>query len=158
MRSQLAAAFILVPAVAGAAENIAPGTYYCITDRMVGIQPPAPTEAAAAAERVSGPMKPRTPTFALTIEKYTPNGEGADCRGGGPVADLACHSGQWVAKLPDDKADMFGNKLYARDNPNVYHAGTAILWIAADGSYSLARLFGDKGNSVEEGRCQTFDW
>lgn len=135
--------------------NISPGVYYCITDRMAGIQPQSP-EAVAA--RVSGQMKPRTPTFAVTIEKYAPGAESADCQRGGPVADLACSSAQWVAKLPEDKADMFGIRLYARDNPNVYHGGTAIFWIAADGSYSLARLFGTKGNSVEEGRCQTLEW
>jgi hypothetical protein len=156
MRSLLVTVFALFPVAAAAAGNIAPGVYYCITDRMVGIQPPA--DPVAEAERASGKMVPRTPTFAVTIEKYTPNGEGADCQAGGPVADLACRSGQWMAKLPDDKADMFTNRLYARDNPNVYHAGTAIFWIAADGTYSLARLFGTGGNSVEEGRCQTFDW
>lgn len=138
-------------------ENISPGVYYCITDRMAGIQPQA-VDAVATEARVSGQMKPRTPTFAVTIEKYAPYGDSADCRRGGPVADLACTSAQWVAKLPEDKADMFGIRLYARDTPNVYHAGTAIFWIAADGSYSLARLFGNKGNSVEEGRCQTLQW
>lgn len=157
MRSWLVGALVIIlPVAAGAAENVTPGVYYCITDRMVGIQPPA--EAGGAAERVSGMMTPRTPTFAVTIEKYAPTGEERDCQAGGPIADLACRSGQWLARLPGDKADMFGTKLYARDNPNVYHAGTAIFWLAADGSYSLARLFGNKGNSVEEGRCQTFDW
>lgn len=138
--------------------NISPGVYYCVTDRMAGIQPQAAESVAAAEGRVSGQMKPRTPTFAVIIEKYAPREDAADCQKGGPMADLACMSGQWVAKLPEDKADMFGTRMYARDNPNVYHAGTAIFWIAADGSYSLARLFGNKGNSVEEGRCQTLEW
>lgn len=137
--------------------NISPGVYYCVTDRMAGIQPQV-TETMTAAQRVSGQMKPRTPTFAVTIEKYAPREDSADCQRGGPVADLACTSAQWVAKLPEDKADMFATRLYARDNPNVYHAGTAIFWIAADGSYSLARLFGTRGNSVEEGRCHTLEW
>lgn len=151
MRIPVAAVCLLLPFAAMAADNIKPGTYYCVTDRMAGIQP-------SEAERVSGLITPRTPTFAVTIEKYTPSAEAAECRSGGPVADLACKSGQWVARLPDDKADMFATRLFARDNPNVYHGGTAIFWIAADGSYSLARLFGNKGNSVEEGRCQTLEW
>lgn len=147
----------VLPFAAHAAEsNIVPGTYYCITDRMVGIQPQEGAESAA--DRVLGQMTPRTLTFVVSIEKYTPNPEGADCLGGGPIRDLACRSGQWMARLPEDKADMLGNKLYGRDNPNVYHAATTIFWLAADGSYSLARLFGNRGNSVEEGRCQTFLW
>lgn len=158
MRVLWAAALFVVPVVAGAAEdgNISPGVYYCVTDRMVGIQPQ--DGGAGSAERVSGQMTPRTLTFTVSIEKFAPTGEGVDCQAGGPTRDLACRTAQWVARLPDDKADMFGNRLYARDNPNVYHAATTIFWIAADGSYSLARLFGNKGNSVEEGRCQTFQW
>lgn len=157
MRTVLAAALCLVPFTAIAAEgNVAPGIYYCVTDRMVGIQPQE--GAASPADRVLGQMTPRTMTFVVSIEKYTPNPESIDCAAGGPTRDLACRSGQWVARLPEDKADMLGNKLYARDNPNVYHAATTIFWMASDGSYSLARLFGNKGNSVEEGRCQTFQW
>lgn len=155
----LVGALVVLPcgAVQAQSGNISPGVYYCVTDRMAGIQPQA-VEAVPAEGRVSGQMKPRTPTFAVTIERYAPRDDSTDCQKGGPVADLACTSAQWVARLPEDKADMFGTRLYARDNPNVYHAGTAIFWIAADGSYSLARLFGLKGNSVEEGRCQTLEW
>lgn len=157
MRRVVVAAVMGLVAANAQAGNIVPGTYYCVTDRMVGIQPQGEA-AEVPMQRVAGAMVPRNPTFAVVIEAYTPNPDGGDCLKGGPTADLACRTAQWVARLPDDKADMFSTRLYARDNPNVFHAGTAIFWMAANGSYSLARLFGDRGNSVEEGRCQTLEW
>ncbi len=174
MRKLLLAA-VAVMGMSGSAAAVDPGVYYCVTERMVGIQPEREAkegEDPLDIPRFYGQIKPETEKFIVKIrpvdetmrkswcERFEERTEGVFWM----AADLYCSDAiKWVAVLPQRKNPWpsFGRPLVSH-NPNFFNAnGTTTFMILDNLDYVLfhldvPRLGGTTHNYLEEGHCETF--
>ncbi len=105
----LALALMLVSNLASAVE---PGVYYCVTERMVGIQPerqPKEGEKFFDIPRFYGPLKPKKDKFIVKIQRIDETERKHWCKAEPSIPALVLYCSdfmKWEAILPDEKLSM----------------------------------------------------
>ena len=156
---------------------VEPGVYYCVTERMAGIQPERETkegENIHELPRFVGKITPVKEKFVVKIRAIDKAERTAKCDVTPPPPEgfqivrpinelLFCSLlVDKEAILPEAKfatLDIInGHRLFSGDGGIVFTTGaTTTLWIYQDLRYQLSQLGGVHGNYVEEGYCETFE-
>ena len=177
MKKLLLAAAALV-GLSSPAVGIEPGIYYCVTERMVGIQPNrriAEGEDPSLIDRSWGRIEPNRGRFIVKIFNADVLDPDEACDQaiedekkseelGVPLSfvengDLMICSGlvRFIAHLPEEKKGLSPPGLLVSGNGRHFtDGGATVFWIGSDLKYQLTQLKGSFGNWLEEGHCEHF--
>ena len=172
MRTMILALVLLLMsslAIAG----VEPGVYYCVTERMAGIQPERETkegENIHELPRFVGKITPVKEKFIVKIRhtdiserraKCSADPDGLGVFRGIPEILFCSIFATLEAVLPKAKMGsldiIFDRRLLSDDGVIFTTGATTTLWIYQDLRYQLSQLGGVNGNYVEEGYCETFE-
>ena len=174
MRKLLLAA-VAVVGLGGSAAAAAPGVYYCVTERMVGIQPEREVkegEIIRDIPRNQGQIKPTKERFIVKVSRIDLDnapwkarcGNPPDYPAGPPIflspTDALYCSGLMLreAVLPSEKLGTWTLQPLISVGGVLFSDGrTTTFWIDDGLTYQLSHLHGVDGNYLEEGYCETFE-
>jgi hypothetical protein len=152
-----------------------PGVYFCIVEKLAGIQPERePSDADRKDEktiaewkrntkRSTGALTRNPERFVLRVSPFQWKDETereVQCQlalmGFGLEPLIRC-SGRvkFTAELTSRGRDGGSLRLFSIGG-NIFHGDFDVLWLAGDLSYSLVSNTGLTGSFAEEGKCQTF--
>ena len=146
--------------------------YVCISDRMVGVGPLVKAEMRTVDDlrdrtrnrrRYAKPLQPAHREFIVVVrparlEAPFARDIEAACAAGGPDARAFCLGlPRWVLQIPDAKlaAPDRGRGALIASSDAVFHGTASVFALSDGGLFTLARLEGEDGSSVEEGRCSS---
>jgi len=158
------------------ADGLEPGTYYCLTENLVGIQPiklPSNINDTSNPQwvnkknRSAGALKPEKDKFVVKVERVDlkeklAKGCFADSKPGlfsNPPAN-SCNADLKIT-LPKEKVKNYESsfgKLYSNNLGNMFTNTFNIFWVFGEGRlhYTSVSLAGIYGNYLEEGSCEAF--
>ena len=168
MRTMILALVLLL--TSNLAVAVEPGVYYCVTERMVGIQPEREAkedENTLSIPRYAGRIATDAEKFIVKIQSIDETYRMALCAGAIAQADILVASAiycspsmKWEAILPQNKKSFYTMDyplVGLRQDRGLFTAGLTTFWLYATLDFHLVRIGAGFGNYVEEGYCETFE-
>ena len=169
MRKLLLAA-VAVMGLSGSAAAVDPGVYYCVTERMVGIQPEREVkegENPYHVPRFYGQIKPAKEKFIVKIQRIDETTRNHWCKGEPPLPEMVLYCSDlmvWEAILPEEKRSLWSMvRPLVSDTGLIFtNNGMTTLMISSNLEYVLSRMdlsdtTAATENYLEEGHCETFE-